>query len=168
LKDEDLDVVCIGKIASIYDSVGVTEDLKAKNNQQSIDQTIHALQQNTRGLIFSNLVDFDMLYGHRRDVEGFARALEHFDSSLPAIEAAMREDDLMIITADHGNDPSFPGTDHTREYAPLLVYGKTARPGVNLGTRESLADIGQTIAENFGLKLTAGKSFLGELANRQD
>ena len=110
LKDEDLDVVCIGKIASIYDSVGVTEDLKAKNNQQSIDQTIHALQQNTRGLIFSNLVDFDMLYGHRRDTEGFARALEHFDSSLPAIEAAMREDDLMIITADHGNDPSYPGT----------------------------------------------------------
>ncbi len=165
LKDEDLDVVCIGKIASIYDSVGVTEDLKAKNNQQSIDQTIHALKQKTRGLIFSNLVDFDMLYGHRRDTEGFARALEHFDSSLPQIEAAMRDDDLMIITADHGNDPSYPGTDHTREYAPLLVYGKTARPGVDLGTRDSLADIGQTIAENFGLKLTAGKSFLRELAN---
>jgi phosphopentomutase len=168
LKDEDLDVVCIGKIASIYDSVGVTEDLKAKNNQQSIDQTIKALQQNTRGLIFSNLVDFDMLYGHRRDTEGFARALEHFDSSLPQIQAAMRDDDLMIITADHGNDPSYPGTDHTREYAPLLVYGKTARPGVNLGTRDSLADIGQTIADNFGLKLTAGKSFLAEVANRQD
>lgn len=168
LKDEDLDVVCIGKIASIYDSMGVTEDLKAKNNQQSIDQTIHALGQNTRGLIFSNLVDFDMLYGHRRDVEGFARALEHFDESLPAIEAAMRDDDLMIITADHGNDPSYPGSDHTREYAPLLVYGKSARPGVNLGTRDSLADIGQTIAENFGLKLTAGKSFLSDLIRRQD
>jgi phosphopentomutase len=160
LKDEDLDVVCIGKIASIYDSVGVTEDLKAKNNQQSIDQTIHALEQNTRGLIFSNLVDFDMLYGHRRDTEGYARALEHFDSSLPQIESAMRDGDLMVITADHGNDPTFPGTDHTREYAPLLVYGKTARPGVNLGTRGSLSDIGQTIAENFGLKLTAGESFL--------
>jgi phosphopentomutase len=168
LKDEDLDVVCIGKIASIYDSVGVTEDLKAKNNQQSIDQTIHALQQNTRGLIFSNLVDFDMLYGHRRDTEGFARALEHFDSSLPQIQTAMREDDLMIITADHGNDPSFPGTDHTREYAPLMVYGKSARQGVNLGTRDSLADIGQTIAENFDLKLTAGSSFLGELVSRDD
>jgi len=163
LKDEDLDVVCIGKIASIYDSLGVTEDLTAKNNQQSIDQTIHALEQNTRGLIFSNLVDFDMLYGHRRDTEGYARALEHFDSSLPHIEAAMNEGDLMIITADHGNDPTFPGTDHTREYAPLLVYGKTARPGVNLGTRGSLADIGQTVAENFGLKLTAGESFLSEL-----
>jgi len=165
LKDEDLDVVCIGKIASIYDSLGVTEDLTAKNNQQSIDQTIYALEQNTRGLIFSNLVDFDMLYGHRRDTEGYARALEHFDSSLPHIEAAMNDGDLMIITADHGNDPTFPGTDHTREYAPLLVYGKTARPGVNLGTRGSLADIGQTVAENFGLKLTAGESFLSELTN---
>jgi len=165
LKDEDLDVVCVGKIASIYDSLGVTEDLTAKNNQQSIDQTIHALEQNTHGLIFSNLVDFDMLYGHRRDTEGYARALEHFDSSLPHIEAAMNDSDLMIITADHGNDPTFPGTDHTREYAPLLVYGKAARPGVNLGTRGSLADIGQTVAENFGLKLTAGESFLSELTN---
>jgi phosphopentomutase len=163
LKDEGLDVICIGKIASIYDSLGVTEDLTAKNNQQSIDQTISALAQDTRGLIFSNLVDFDMLYGHRRDTEGYARALEHFDSSLPHIEAKMRAGDLMIITADHGNDPTFPGTDHTREYAPLLVYGKSARPGVNLGTRASLADIGQTIADNFGLKLTAGESFLPEV-----
>jgi phosphopentomutase len=163
LKDQDLDVVCIGKIASIYDSMGVTEDLRAKNNQQSIDQTIRALAEDTRGLIFSNLVDFDMLYGHRRDTEGYARALEHFDASLPQIEAAMGEGDLMIITADHGNDPTFPGTDHTREYAPLLVYGKSARHGVNLGTRNSLADIGQTVAENFGLKLTAGESFLGQL-----
>jgi phosphopentomutase len=165
LKEEELDVVCIGKIASIYDSMGVTEDLTAKNNQQSIDQTIHALEQNTRGLIFSNLVDFDMLYGHRRDTEGYARALEHFDSSLPHIEAAMRDDDLMIITADHGNDPTFPGTDHTREYAPLLVYGKSARAGVNLGTRGSLADIGQTVAENFALKLIAGESFLSEVVS---
>jgi phosphopentomutase len=163
LKDEDLDVVCIGKIASIYDSMGVTEDLTAKNNQQSIDQTIRALAEETRGLIFSNLVDFDMLYGHRRDTEGYARALEHFDASLPQIEAAMGEGDLMVITADHGNDPTFPGTDHTREYAPLLVYGKSARAGVNLGTRASLADIGQTVAENFGLKLTAGESFLSQV-----
>jgi len=166
LKDEDLDVVCIGKIASIYDSLGVTEDLTAKNNQQSIDQTIYALNQKTRGLIFSNLVDFDMLYGHRRDTEGYARALEHFDSALPIIEAKMRDDDLMIITADHGNDPTFPGSDHTREYAPLLVYGKNAKRGSDLGTRNSLADIGQTIAENFGLSLVAGKSFLGEISRK--
>ncbi len=163
LADEGLDVVCIGKIASIYDSVGVTKDLTAKNNEQSIDQTISALEENSRGLIFSNLVDFDMLYGHRRDTEGYARALEHFDTRLPEIEAAMGEGDLMMITADHGNDPTFRGSDHTREYAPLLVYGKSARPGVNLGTRSSLSDIGQTVAENFGLHLTAGESFLETL-----
>jgi len=162
LADEQLDVVCIGKIASIYDSLGVTKDLTAKNNEQSINQTIKALQESTRGLIFSNLVDFDMLYGHRRDTEGYAKALEHFDSRLPEIEKAMRDDDLMMITADHGNDPTFRGSDHTREYAPLLVYGRKAR-AVNLGTRQSLADIGQTIADNFGLKLVAGRSFLSEL-----
>ncbi len=163
LSDEGLDVVCVGKIASIYDSVGVTKDLTAKNNEQSIDQTIKALHDDSRGLIFSNLVDFDMLYGHRRDTEGYARALEHFDRRLPEIEAAMRDDDLMIITSDHGNDPTFPGTDHTREYSPLLIYSRTANPGLNLGTRESLSDIGQTVAENFGIQLTAGASFLKPL-----
>src|SRR5260370_6325682 len=116
-----------------------------KYNQQSIDQTINVLSDNTRGLIFSNLVDFDMLYGHRRDTGGYARALEHFDSRLPEIEAAMRDGDLLIITADHGNDPTFRGTDHTREYAPLLVSGRSARQGVNLGTRRSLSDSGSTI-----------------------
>ncbi len=156
-------MVCIGKIASIYDSTGVTQDLTAKNNKQSIDQTIRALRDDTRGLIFSNLVDFDMLYGHRRDTEGYARALEHFDSRWPEIEAAMREGDLIIITADHGNDPTYRGTDHTREYAPLIVFGKGSRPGVNLGTRRSLADIGKTIAENFGLNLAAGESFMNEI-----
>jgi phosphopentomutase len=165
LKDAGLDVVCIGKIASIYDSVGVTEDLTAKNNEQTIDQTINALKADTHGLIFSNLVDFDMLYGHRRDTEGYANALEHFDSRLPEIFAAMRDDDLLILTADHGNDPTFPGSDHTREYAPLLVYGKRARSGVDLGTRGSLADIGQTIAVNFDLELIAGESFLGSIAS---
>jgi phosphopentomutase len=160
LNEAGLDVVCIGKVASIYDAAGVTLDLTAKNNDQSIDQTIAALKRAKRGLIFSNLVDFDMLYGHRRDTEGYARALEHFDARLPEIEAAMGERDLFIITADHGNDPTFPGTDHTREYAPLIVYGKRARVGVNLGIRRSLSDIGQTIADNFGLKLAAGESFL--------
>ena len=163
LADEGLDVVCIGKIASIYDSMGVTQDLAAKNNEQSINQTIRALKDNTSGLIFSNLVDFDMLYGHRRDTEGYARALEYFDARLPEIDAAMNDGDLMIITADHGNDPTFPGTDHTREYAPLIVYGKSATAGVNLGTRGSLSDIGQTIAKNFDLTLTAGESFLPQI-----
>ena len=163
LSDKNLDVVCVGKVASVYDSLGVTEDLTAKNNEQSIDQTINALNKNSRGLIFSNLVDFDMLYGHRRDVEGYAKALEYFDKRLPEILDVLREDDLLVITADHGNDPTYRGSDHTREYTPLLVYGKTAKQNINLGTRGSLADIGQTIAENFGAKLSDGKSFLNEV-----
>src|SRR5688572_11078814 len=126
LKAEGLDVVCVGKIASIYDSVGVTQDLTAKNNEQTVDQTINALKAESTGLIFSNLVDFDMLYGHRRDTEGYALALERFDVRLPEIFDAMAQDDLLIMTADHGNDPTKEGSDHTREYAPLLVYGKIA------------------------------------------
>ncbi len=164
MKDAGLDVVCIGKIASIYDSIGVTQDLVAKNNDQTIDQTINALKADSRGLIFSNLVDFDMLYGHRRDPEGYAQALEHFDVRLPEIFAAMQDDDLLILTADHGNDPTFRGSDHTREYAPLLVYGIGSKPGVSLGTRGSLADIGQSVADNFGLVLSAGTSFISKIA----
>jgi phosphopentomutase len=163
LKDAGQDVVCIGKIASIYDSMGVTQEITAKNNQQVTDRTIDAINADSEGLIFSNLVDFDMLYGHRRDTEGYAKALEIFDARLPEFFAAMRADDLLILTADHGNDPTMLGSDHTREYAPLLVYGKSAKPGVNLGTRGSLADIGQTIADNFGLRLKDGASFLAEL-----
>jgi phosphopentomutase len=164
LSEEGLEVVAVGKISSIYDAAGVTRELPGKNNDQSIDETVRALGDTPRGLIFSNLVDFDMLYGHRRDVEGYARALEHFDARLPEIESAMRDTDLLIITADHGNDPTYRGTDHTREYAPLLVYGPRARAGVNLGDRASLADIGQTVADNFGLRLKAGESFLREIA----
>ena len=163
LKADGLDVVCIGKIASIYDSMGVTEDLTAKNNEQTIDQTINALNADSRGLIFSNLVDFDMLYGHRRDTEGYAKALEHFDQRLPEIIDALNEDDLLIMTADHGNDPTKEGSDHTREYVPLLVYGRSAKAGVALGTRQSLSDIGQTIAQNFGVEIEDGVSFLQDL-----
>ncbi len=163
LKDAGRDVVCIGKIASIYDSIGVTEDLEAKNNTQTIDQTINALNADSNGLIFCNLVDFDMLYGHRRDTEGYAKALESFDQRLPEVLAALRDDDLLIMTADHGNDPTKEGSDHTREYVPLLVFGKNAKPGVDLGTRQSLSDIGQTIAENFGIEIEDGVSFLGQL-----
>ena len=163
LRANGQDVVCIGKIASIYDHVGVTEDLTAKNNDQTVDQTINALRAESTGLIFSNLVDFDMLYGHRRDTEGYAAALEHFDKRIPEILDAMNDDDLLIMTADHGNDPTRDGSDHTREYAPLLVYCKSAKSGIDLGTRGSLADIGQSIAENFGIRLNAGESFLGEI-----
>lgn len=163
LKNAGLDVVCIGKIASIYDGMGVTEDLTAKNNEQVIDVTINALNADTTGLIFCNLVDFDMLYGHRRDTEGYACALEHFDTRLPEIIDALEPNDLLVMTADHGNDPSYPGSDHTREYVPLLVYGKTAKQGVDLGTRQSLSDIGQTIAENFDLRIDDGVSFLPQV-----
>ena len=163
LKNAGLDVVCIGKIASIYDSLGVTEDLTAKNNDQTVQQTINALNADSQGLIFSNMVDFDMLYGHRRDAEGYAKALEKFDSQLPEIYQAMNDNDLLILTADHGNDPTFPGSDHTREYVPLLVYSKNAKPGVDLGTRGSLADIGETIADNFDVQLSQGKSFLDQI-----
>lgn len=163
LSDHGLEVVSIGKIASIYDSTGVTQELTAKNNRQSMDQTIAALRDDTRGLIFSNFVDFDMLYGHRRDTEGYARALEEFDARWPEIESAMGDGDLVMLTADHGNDPTYRGTDHTREYAPLVVYGKKARASINLGTRNSLSDIGATIAENFDLHLNAGQSFLKQL-----
>jgi phosphopentomutase len=152
LKDAGLDVVCIGKIASIYDGMGVTEELEAKNNDQIIDVTISALNADSKGLIFSNLVDFDMLYGHRRDTEGYAKALEHFDLRLPEIIDALRDDDLLIMTADHGNDPTKEGSDHTREY-------------VALGTRQSLSDIGQTISENFGVRIDDGISFLGEMTD---
>jgi phosphopentomutase len=168
LSGAGLDVVAVGKISSIYDASGVTRELPGKNNDQSIDETIRALGEESRGLVFSNLVDFDMLYGHRRDVEGYARALEHFDTRLPEIEGAMSDSDVLIITADHGNDPTYRGTDHTREYAPLLVYGPRARAGVNFGDRASLADIGQTIADNFGLKLKAGESFLREISRAAD
>ena len=164
LSDANLDVVSVGKVASVFDEAGFTHQIAAKNNEQAIDGILAALAAPTRGLVFANLVDFDMLYGHRRDVEGYARALEAFDRRLPEIESALRDDDLLIITADHGNDPAHAGSDHTREYTPLLVFGEGARGGVDLGTRASLADVGQTIAHNFGLKLKAGESFLGRVA----
>ena len=163
LKAADLAVAAVGKIGSIFCHRGTTEELKAGNNNASVEQTLKALRTTTRGLIFTNLVDFDMLYGHRNDVEGYARALEAFDAQLPEIQQAMRDDDLLLITADHGCDPGDVSTDHTREYVPVLGWGRRARTGVNLGTRASLADVGQTVAENFGLELQAGSSFLREI-----
>jgi phosphopentomutase len=114
-------------------------------------------------VIWVNLVDFDMLYGHRNDVEGYAGALEEFDRWLPRVEAALREDDLAIFTADHGCDPTTPSTDHSREYTPLLAFGAQAQSGVDLGTRATLADIGQTVAQNFGTQIRKGTSFIAQL-----
>ena len=163
LKAAGFDVVAVGKIGSIFCHRGTTEELKAGNNDAAVDQTLRALTSDSRGLIFTNLVDFDMLYGHRNDVEGYARALERFDTRLSEIQSAMRDDDLLMITADHGCDPSDISTDHTREYVPILVWGRQAK-SVDLGTRATLADIGQTVAENFGLRLQSGESFLRDIS----
>jgi phosphopentomutase len=163
MKERGLEVTAVGKIGSIFCHQGTTEELAAGNNNASVDQTIRALGRTARGLIFTNLVDFDMLYGHRNDVEGYARALEQFDARLPEIQRAMGDDDLLIISADHGCDPGDVSTDHTREYVPVLAWGRRARSGLDIGTRSSLADIGQTIAENFGFELQAGRSFLHEI-----
>ncbi|MEK6320824.1 MAG: phosphopentomutase [Acidobacteriota bacterium] len=163
VKTAGLAVAAVGKIGSIFCHRGTTEELKAGNNNASIDQTLRALRSTGRGLIFTNLVDFDMLYGHRNDVEGYARSLEEFDLRMPEIQEEMREDDLLMISADHGCDPGDVSTDHTREYVPVLAWGPRARAGVDLGIRSSLADIGQTVAENFGLTLQAGRSFLREI-----
>jgi phosphopentomutase len=163
LKDSGFATVGVGKIPSIFDFRGFTRHLEAHDNSESTDRTIEALGQAPEGLIFANLVDFDMMWGHRRDAKGYAQALARFDRRIPDIQSSMRKDDCLIITADHGCDPTHSGSDHTREYVPILVYSKSLAGGVNLGTRSSLADIGQTIAENFGLKLPFGASFLGEL-----
>ena len=163
LKDAGLASVGVGKIASIFDFRGITAQLESHNNAESISQTIRALETAPEGLIFVNLGDFDMLWGHRRDTRGYALGLEYCDSRIPEVQNCMRADDCLILTADHGCDPTAHGTDHTREYVPILVYARRLRGGVNLGTRASLADMGQTVAENFGLRLPAGTSFLHEL-----
>jgi phosphopentomutase len=142
---------------------GIGEQVKTESNADGMAKTLAALDELDRGLIFVNLVDFDMLYGHRNDVEGYARALEEFDGWLPALDVKLGPEDLVILTADHGCDPTTRSTDHSREYVPLLVYGPQVRAGVNLGTRGTLADIGQTVAENFGTRIKTGTSFLREL-----
>ncbi len=164
LKNAGLEVVGVGKIPDIFLNRGITQALPGKNNRQALESTLAAIHQPSRGLVFTNLVDFDMLYGHRLDIEGYGRAIEEVDAFIPTLLSTLKADDLLIITADHGCDPLGPSTDHSREYVPILVNGPGVRGGVNLGTRETLADIGATIAENFGLHLPKGKSFLRELA----
>ena len=166
LRDGGLAVWGIGKIASIFDGRGITQNLRAHGNTESMDQTINALSRAPDGLIFANFVDFDMLWGHRNDVRGYAQALEQFDRWLPDLRMALGEDDCLIITADHGCDPTTASTDHSREYVPVLVYSKGLEGGVDLGTRKSMADIGQTIAENFGMRLPNGTSLLREIGAR--
>ena len=160
-----LDVVGVGKIPDIFLNRGITQSLPGKNNRMALESTAAALNGSSRGLVFTNLVDFDMLYGHRLDVDGYGRALEEVDALLPHLFERLRAQDLLFLTADHGCDPQGPSTDHSREYVPILATGPRVRKGVNLGTRATLADIGQTIAENFGLHISNGTSFLTELKN---
>ena len=164
LKDSGFDVIAIGKISDIYDGEGVTQSLRTVSNMDGMDKLVETLEMDFTGISFLNLVDFDALYGHRRDPEGYGKALEEYDARLPEVFAKLKEDDLLMITADHGNDPVAPGTDHTREYVPLLVYSKGMTEGKELPLRETFADLGATVADNFKVKLpNYGKSFLNEL-----
>ncbi len=161
LKDAGKAVKAVGKINDIYNGEGVTEAVRTVSNMDGVDQLLKVMATDFEGISFTNLVDFDALYGHRRDPEGYGKALEEFDARLPEIIAALAEDDLLLITADHGNDPTAPGTDHTREYVPLLGYSKQMTTAQETPIRETFADIGATIADNFNVPLPAhGTSFL--------
>jgi phosphopentomutase len=164
LKDSGYEVIAIGKISDIYDGEGITKLFRTISNQDGMDKLITTLSMDFTGISFLNLVDFDALYGHRRDPIGYGKALEEFDARLPEVFANMREDDLLIITADHGNDPVHSGTDHTREYVPLLVYSKRMKEGMELPVRQTFSDVGATVAENFNVNMPVyGTSFLKDL-----
>jgi len=157
-------VVGIGKIPDLFAGKGLSEQVKAKSNRENMTQILRTLRRAERGLIFTNLVDFDMLWGHRNNPQGFAQGLKELDDWLPDLWEALRPSDLLLITADHGCDPTTPGTDHSREWVPLLAWGKGIRSGVNLGERESFADLGATVAQALGIRGTGeGRSFLGEI-----
>lgn len=160
LQKEGIPTIGIGKIGDIFAGRGIKEVIHTANNEEGVERTIEAILQIKRGFLFTSLTDFDMLYGHRNDAKGYANALEAFDQKLPKIITAMKENDLLIITADHGCDPTTQSTDHSREYVPLLIYGAQIKKGTNLGIRQTFADLGQTLAEIFRLEpLKNGSSF---------
>lgn len=165
LKDGGLDSIAIGKISDIFDDEGVTKSIRTKSNMDGMDKFIDLLTEDFHGMSFLNLVDFDALFGHRRDPIGYGDALEAFDARLPEVFANMQEDDLLLITADHGNDPTYRGTDHTREYVPLLAYSKQFKDGgKELDLRKTFSDLGATVADNFKVKMPEyGTSFLNDL-----
>jgi phosphopentomutase len=164
LTQENIPVIGVGKIDDLFAGRGIKTAYHTKDNQEGVDLTLKAMKDLTRGLVFTNLVDFDMLFGHRNDPIGYAIALAELDARIPEILTALGEDGLLMITADHGNDPTTPGTDHSREYVPLLVAGRMVRGGVDLGVRSTFADVGQTIAEVFSpTPLAMGQSFLSEV-----
>ena len=161
LKEAEYDVIGVGKINDIFAGKGITEFVRTQDNADGIEKTLEYMEREFNGLCFVNLVDFDMLYGHRNDVEGYAKALTYFDRQLPRILSAMKPEDVLMITADHGCDPGTPSTDHSREYTPFVMYGKNLAQGKNLGTRDSFSDIGATVLDYFGLSGgIAGKSML--------
>ena len=164
ISNSKMDVISIGKIEDLFSLRGITKNYHTNGNEDGIEKTITEIKKDTKGLIFTNLVDTDMLYGHRNDIEGFAKALEYFDRKLVEIMNEMKDTDMLIITADHGNDPSTSSTDHSREYTPILVYGKSLKQNVNLGIRKTFADIGETILDVLGLEsLNVGTSFKDEI-----
>lgn len=163
IRDSGLDVISVGKIFDIFAGRSISESYTTKSNSQGIERTLELLKRDFNGLCFINLVDFDMLYGHRNDIDGYAKAIAFFDTALPKIIGGLRDDDVLIITADHGCDPGDTSTDHSREYIPLLIYGNGISP-INLGTRDTYADIGATICELLGVKHEgAGTSFKKEI-----
>ena len=164
IQDAGLDSIAVGKISDIFAGSGVTEAIRTANNAEGIARTLELLQRDFHGICFVNLVDFDMVYGHRNNAPGYAEALMEFDRALPQICAGLREGDLLMITADHGCDPSTPSTDHSREYTPLLAWSPSICPGANLGTCGTFADIGATVVDFFGLENhTDGRSFLSKI-----
>ncbi|WP_221565312.1 phosphopentomutase [Alkalihalobacillus sp. TS-13] len=165
MKDADYDVIAIGKISDIYDGEGVTDAIRTTCNMDGMDQIVKTADRDFTGMSFLNLVDFDAKFGHRRDPIGYGEALEEFDARLPELLEKLNDDDLVLITADHGNDPVHHGTDHTREYVPLLAYHTGIQVGKELPLRETFADIGAMIADNFNIKAPEfGKSFLKDLS----
>ncbi len=163
LEEHKVPVYSVGKIFDVFLGRGIAEHIKTKSNADGMAKTLDAMKEQATGLIYVNLVDFDQQYGHRNDVEGYGNALEEFDRWLPTLEAALQPDDLVILTADHGCDPTTPSTDHSREYTPLIVFGPRARQGVDLGLRATLSDIGQTVAQNFNTSIEKGTSFLNQI-----
>lgn len=161
LKEAEYDVIGVGKINDIFAGKGITEFVRAQDNADGIEKTMEYMERDFNGLCFVNLVDFDMLYGHRNDVPGYAKALTYFDQQLPKILSALEPEDVLMITADHGCDPGTPSTDHSREYTPFVMYGKNLPHGKNMGTRGSFSDIGATVLDYFGLSGNiAGESML--------
>lgn len=164
IKKAGRNVIGIGKIEDIFNGVGITESIHTNSNAHGIETTIQKMEESSSGLIFTNLVEFDSTWGHRNDIEGYAQGLKYFDEQLPRIISAMKEDDVLIMNADHGCDPTTPGTDHTREYIPLLICGKKINKGINLGTLSTFADIGQTIADLLGTEpVSEGVSFKAKI-----